>query len=94
MDSTFQNELQSRQKFNPELNQSVNQYHNSLVSVGSEVQFNNKFSATTDNGFGQYKQDYTSPMTYRANSPSPMKDRNSLTSAGNLMTSNQPSHFL
>ena len=58
------------------------------MSVGSEAQLNTnhlKFGHTADTGFGIYnKHEYTSPMTYRVDSPSPRRNRNSLIASGSM----------
>ena len=53
-----------------------------LSTVGSEIQLNQlKFMTTADTSFGEYR-DYSSPITYRALSPSPRRNRGSLLYSG------------
>ena len=54
-----------------------------LSNVGSEMNFNaNRFMGTSDTSFGDY-QDY-SPLTFRAYSPSPRRNRGSLIFSGSM----------
>ena len=50
--------------------------------MDSEINFNHKFMGTSDTSFGEY-QDY-SPLTFRAYSPSPRRNRGSLLFSGSL----------
>ena len=54
-----------------------------LSTVGSEIQLNQfKFMATSDTSFGEYQD--TSPITFRALSPSPRRIRGSLILSGSM----------
>ena len=55
-----------------------------LSAVGSEMNFTNQYRmmGTSDTSFGEY-QDY-SPLTFRAYSPSPRRNRGSLIFSGSM----------